>query len=117
MVNLVKQRIKVGQVFDNPGGGTSEIVSVTKTGIYFKRRNSKILLKFKDMENAYNTLRGRKITTRDLKELNEKCFDSSKGGHSCNCTFLFSILKKCDLIKGDICGEGKINNPFSVELI
>lgn len=117
MVNLVKQRIKVGQVFANPGGGTSEVVSITDTGIYFKRRNSKMLLKFEDMENTYNTFRGKKITTKELKEFNAKCFDSSKGGHSCNCTFLFSVLKMCDLIKGDISGEGKVNSLFSVELI
>lgn len=117
MINLVRQKIKVGQVFNNPGGGTSEVVSVTNIGIYFKRKNSKMLLKFKDIENTYDTFKGRRITTRDLKKLNEKCFDSSKGGHSCNCTFFFSVLKECDLIKGDICGEGKVNNPFSVELI
>lgn len=117
MVDLIKQKIKIGQVFDNPGGGTSEVVSMTGTGIYFKRRNSKMLLKFDDIKNAYNTFRGIKITTKDLKELNAKCFDSSKGGHSCNCTFLFSILKECALIKGDISGEGKVNSPFSVELI
>ena len=50
IINLVKNKITEGRVFENPGGGVTEVVRVTELGIYYKRGNSKMLIKYGDIE-------------------------------------------------------------------
>ena len=47
-------------------------------------------------------------------ECSSNGFDSSKKGHSCNCTFLFFIADKLGLLKNGISGKGVRGNPFYV---
>jgi len=106
--------IKVGDVFDNPGGGTSTVDVVANDHISYIRGNSRIILPLDIFNEVINAFAGQKCTTADLREYNAKVFDSKKGGHSCNCTFLFSLAEKMGLINGDTFGGGKRNDPFFV---
>lgn len=117
VINLVKDKIKVGLVFKNPGKGISEIVSISDLGIYYRRGNSKMLIKYHDIEKVYKEFKGKTMSTKDLKEFDPKVFESKNGGHSCNCTVLFLIFKECGLINGDIFGSGKRGNPFHINII
>lgn len=116
IINLVKNKITEGRVFENPGGGVTEVVRVTELGIYYKRGNSKMLIKYGDIEKTYLEFKGKTVSTEDLRFFNSKVFDSKKGGHSCNCTVFFLILEECGLINDVILGNGKCGNPFYVRI-
>jgi hypothetical protein len=51
-----------------------------------------------------------------LKKFRPTVFDSSQNGHSCNCTFLFIIFSKLNLLEGNIEGRGVRGDPFYVEI-
>jgi hypothetical protein len=52
----------------------------------------------------------RKSRQRDIFDSNAR-----PAGHSCNCTFLFLVLKEIGLC-GEIKGAGKAGNPFYVDI-
>ena len=112
---LVKGIIPVGTVLQNPGGGTSIIVSYSDSEIYYKRRNSTINVSFSDLFDVYDNFKGKKVSTNDLKPYKPSTFDSKKGGHGCNCTFLFMVLCRLPLVIG-IEGTGKKGSPFSINI-
>jgi len=113
--DFVKGAVSVlpkGLKLDNPGGGISEIISINENRICYKRGNSKIFVTLEDLHDAIEANKIKKIiTSSDLKRYSPQVFDSTKGGHSCNCTFLFQVLKKMGIID-KIEGEGKRGNPF-----
>ena len=102
--------ISVGQVFDNPGGGTSTILKIEDDKVIYKRRNTRLSLDLKVAYNAYTAFSGERVSTRDLKDF-DNSFDSTArapAGHSCNCTFLFLWLYAAGLgsaIMRDKCFE------------
>ncbi len=110
--NVIRDTLKVGMVFDNPGGGTTEIVSISGTSIYYKRKNSKMQLKFSDIDSSYYNFKDGRVTTNMLKGFKPKVFNTRENGHDCNCTVLFLILKNAGLTKGEIYGR-----PFGIEFI
>lgn len=116
LVMKLKNKLEVGIVFQNPGKGTSTIKAVNEKNIVYMRRKSRLYLKFADIEQAYNTFKGKICTTNNLKEYKPEIFDSKQNGHSCNCTFFFSLLKFLDLIEGDIQGSGRKGSPFYVKI-
>ena len=107
------ETLPVGTVLVNPGGGTSTIVSYTERNIAYQRGNSKIYVAFEDLYDAYNASRGGTLDSSTLRGHNPQVFDSRQGGHSCNCTFLFIVLKAIGVVDR-IEGAGKKGAPFRV---
>ena len=109
------ETLPVGTALVNPGGGTSTIVSYTERNIAYQRGNPKIYVAFEDLYSAYNACRGGTLDSPTLRGHNPQVFDSRQGGHSCNCTFLFMILKAIEVVDS-IEGAGKRGAPFRVTL-
>jgi hypothetical protein len=104
-----------GRILQNPGGGDSTIVSYTLTQLIYRRGNSKIYISIADLFKAYKEFSGKTVSSTDLKKYAPKIFDSTKSGHSCNCTLFFMALKAMGVITR-IEGAGKSGNPFRVKL-
>lgn len=104
----------VGTVFNNPGGGTSEVVKTDDEKIAYIRGGSRFYVRFSDLYSAFQKFRGINVTTQDLKEYAPEVFDSSArpAGHSCNCTIMFLLLHQAGLA-GEIEGKGRRGNPFA----
>jgi len=113
--NAIKSKIPIGAVLANPGGGTSTIISYSEAEIVYRRGNSKIHVSFEVLYKAYSQFKGKKVYTTDLRDFAPETFDSKQNGHSCNSTFLFSILKLLGKVT-EIKGEGKANHPFYVTI-
>ena len=99
-VKKLTDSVKVGDVFDNPGGGTSTIESIEGNTIKYKRGTHDIKITMDDMYDAYNQfLNGFSCT--DLKKFRPNVYDSKArpAGHDCNCTFLMMMLKQMGLVK------------------
>lgn len=86
LIRSIQENVKVGMVFDNPGGGTSEIVSISNERIVYKRGNSRLYLKIQDFVDIYEKFAGIKCTTNDIKAFNPKVFCSGGNGYGCHCT-------------------------------
>ena len=115
--NQLERAFPAGTVLDNPGGGTSEIVSYQETMLRYKRGKSSIYLRYDDVLAVVEAYRGRTVTSAELKAFAPSVFDSSArpAGHSCNCTMLFLLLGGIGLV-GKIQGEGVRGNPFAAEI-
>ncbi len=112
----VLKRIVPGMVFQNPGGGTSTMVSVSDEALCYKRGHSDIYVKLEDLEDAYNKYRGFMVHTTTLKTYRPDVFSSKHSGHDCNCTFLFQILVYLDLTQNGILGAGTSGDTFHVKI-
>lgn len=110
LVNAVPE----GSVFDNPGGGTSTIIKVGEAKLSYMRGKSRFFLSYSTIYDAMRLFSGMTTTTNDLKQNNPEVFDSKLGGHSCNCTTMFRILERMELIDGTVQGSGKRGSPFFV---
>jgi hypothetical protein len=102
-------------VLPNPGGGNTVIVSYTDHNIVYQRGNSRICVAFKDLYEAYKMFRGGILDSTKLREYKPWVFDSKRGGHSCNCTFLFMVLRAIGVVD-TIAGAGKKGDPFWVKI-
>lgn len=113
----VKRVLPRGKVFQNPGGGTSTVISNTEQAVTYRRGSSNINVKFRDLFTAYSAFKGSSVSSVDLRKLAPSVFDSKGGppGHSCNCTFLFLVLKDIGVVKS-IRGSGVRGNPYHVEI-
>jgi len=112
---LMHIKVAPGAVFPNPGGGSSEIIGFGSGSLIYRRRNSRICVSLRDLYDAYAHFRGGNVSSTDLRQYHPSVFDSGAGGHSCNCTMLFILLKAigaADRIKG----EGVRGNPFWVTI-
>ena len=96
--SLLKKSIHVGDVFNNPKRGTSEIKSISGQVCYI-RGSSSIYLAINDMYTAYIHFAGQDCSSNDLKAFMPAVYDSqaNPAGHGCNCTFLFRALEKMGL--------------------
>lgn len=114
---LIYKKIVEGKKLSNPGGGTSIIDYVKKDRIKYIRKNSHMYLSIDIIYKKYKENIGKALNTNDLKEQNPEIFDSAAkpAGHSCNCTFLFMVLKELELVDS-IKGLGKPGNPFYIEI-
>lgn len=116
-----KQKVYVsipkGAILDNPGGGTSIIMSYSSEAVSYLRGNSTIYVSLRDLFDGYIQFKGGHMSSKDLKAVNPRVFDSqaSPAGHSCNCTFLFILLQKIGVVT-HIQGRGVKGNPFFVIL-
>ena len=119
-VKKLTDSVKVGDVFDNPGGGTSliEIINIREKGfIKYKRGKSHIYFHFDDMYAAYRQF-PHGFSSNDLKKFKPGIFDSkaTPAGHDCNCTFLMMMLKEMGIVK-QIEGSMKPRDlPFRVKI-
>jgi hypothetical protein len=97
--------------------GTSEILKITDTKISYRRGKSKITVSFDDLFKAYSHFQGKRVTSSDLKKFLPSIFDSRArpAGHSCNATFLFTLLQHIGA-SGNIMGNGKAGDPFFVQI-
>ena len=117
-VNLIRGVLLLNMEFDNPGGGTSTIESITDNGITYRRGNSPIFVRFQDLHAAFDRFRGHLVTSSELKEFSPAVYDSSArpAGHSCNCTFLFQIPNAIGHA-GEIEGSGVRGDQFAARLV
>jgi len=111
----VKQIIQVGTIFHNPGGGTSKITALSNHGISYVRRNSVISLSFQDILDALEYFNSGRVTSNALRLYRPIVFDSKANGHSCNCTFLFMVLRQMGSAS-EIGGRGVKGSPFFVDI-
>ena len=111
----IKSVIQRGSVLDNPGKGTSTIKVVSDRGVSYVRGKSVIYISFQDIFDAFHSFVGRKVTSSDLKSYRPAVFDSKANGHSCNCTFLFVLLKGMGFTS-EIGGQGIKGSPYFVVL-
>ncbi len=102
-----------GKVLVNPGGGTTRIKGYSTGRVLYIRGASTIRVAIDDLFLSYTYFSGTCVSSRDLKEYAPEVFSSSArpAGHSCNCTFLFMVLKQLGLADA-IGGEGKRGKPF-----
>lgn len=113
----VKRVLPRGTILKNPGGGTSTVLSSTDQAVTYRRGSSSINVKFKDLFSAYANFKGGRVSSAELRKFAPSVFDS-KGdppGHSCNCTFLFLVLKDIDAVDS-INGSGVRGKPYYVEI-
>ncbi|MGJ8689992.1 MAG: hypothetical protein ACSHXZ_10765 [Gammaproteobacteria bacterium] len=117
-VILIQDTLTPGTEFENPGGGTSLIESISGQGITYKRANSSISVRFHDMYQAFEEFNGRTVTTTELKHFLPSVYDSSArpSGHDCNCTFLFQVLNAIGHAS-EIQGRGVKGSPFSASVV
>lgn len=107
-------QISVNEIFQNPKSGISTILSIKDDKICYKRRNSRITLPVDVFITVCQKYKNVKCTSTDLKSFMPAIFDSTKNGHSCNCTFLFLLANKFELLQSEILGKGEKGNPFYV---
>ena len=113
----IRRRTPEGTIFQNPGGGISEVVSLTADKIAYVRGTSRIYVAVDDLYRAYFEFRGEEMSSRALRDRWPAVFDSKArpAGHSCNCTFLFRLLQRLDFA-GPIMGKGVSGDPYRVAI-
>ncbi len=112
---IIMEKLPVNTILPNPGGGNSIILSYTSSNIAYQRGKSTIRVAFEHLYNVYMMFQGDIIDSTQLKRYNPKVFDSTKSGHSCNCTFLYMVLKAIAVVDR-IEGAGKKGSPFRVRI-
>src|SRR5262245_28908248 len=115
---FVKQIVRAappGKILANPGGGTSTIISQSDRSVYYRRGNSTIGLSYAVMLELWNEFADERVCSRILRLHLPSVFDSKSNGHSCNCTFRFTLLEAAGLAS-DIAGRGTRGSPFSAEM-
>ncbi len=111
----IKQAIQVGTIFENPRKGRSTVTALSDCGISYVRGRSVIYFSFQNIFDAFEYFNGDRATSNDLKSYQPHVFDSNANGHSCNCTFLFMLLKKMG-IASEIGGQGVKGSPCFVDI-
>lgn len=112
-VSTIEKNIAIGTEFENPGGGTSVVKTITPLNISYMRGNSRITVGLQALFQTYVHFSGKSVSCSELKKYAPNIFDSNArpAGHTCNCTFLFLLLMAVDLVD-EIDGAGTRGNPF-----
>lgn len=113
----IKRDFPLGTSMENPKKGTSTIIGYSDSNVSYKRRNSTISVAFSDLYEAYSHFKGKRVSSAELRSFMPSVFNSNArpAGHSCNCTFLFLVLKEMHL-SGPITGSGVRGNPYAVDV-
>jgi hypothetical protein len=116
-LRTVESRVPAGTVLDNPGGGTTRIVSYRDAHVTYVRGSSRFRVSLRDLHAALSHFGGARVTSNDLKEFAPTVFDSGTEhpGHSCNCTLLFMLLREIGVVD-QVHGRGVRGSPFWVDL-
>jgi hypothetical protein len=107
----LRRALPTGMVLPNPGRGTSTVLKYTESQVVYKRGQSSIYVKTKDLFDAYRRFAGEEVTTNDLKDYSPEVFDSRRNGHGCNSTFLIMALNRIGLAS-NVEGTGRRGEPF-----
>lgn len=115
--NALAGAVPVGTILQNPGGGTSKVISISNGKIRYVRGSSTMAVPLQSLFDAYSTFRGRTLSSSELKRFAPAIFDSAArpAGHSCNATFLFLALREMGIVSS-IQGRGVAGNPFFVAI-
>lgn len=114
----IRVSFPVGAIFQNPGGGTSTIVSLLGDRLAYRRGKSTMRILYSDLYEAYLLSKGARLDSRLLRQFKPWIFDSAArpAGHSCHCTMLMMLLHGMGL-SGPILGSGRVGNPFYVDVL
>ena len=117
-VSRARASMPLERVFENARVGTSRILANDRRKVCYKRGNSRIYVRWRDLHAAYIRFAGRRVSSSDLRNAMPSVFDSSArpAGHSCNCTFLFRVLAELSLTEGALEGRGVAGDPYAVRL-
>ncbi|CAN7692470.1 hypothetical protein [Duganella sp. LjRoot269] len=109
------EAVTTGTIFQNPGGGTSEVLSIRNDKVRYKRGDSTITISIEDLFSAFAAFRGKEMSSSELKAFSPSVFDSEArpAGHNCNATFLFLVLLRMAVVT-EIKGQGVRGEPFFV---
>ena len=107
-----------GTVMRNLGGGPTTIKSYSAGKVSYVRGKSLFRVAISDPFSAYTRFRGARVRSRDLRLYAPMVFDSSArpAGHSCNCTFLFMVLRRLGMASA-VEGQGTRSDPFSTTFL
>jgi alpha-beta hydrolase superfamily lysophospholipase len=105
-----KGAIHAGDVWNNPGGGTSTIREIDNAEIVYTRGKSRFALGLDDLRKVADTFADRTVTTADMRRLIPESFD---GGHDSNCTFALLALERMGMLENGVEGKGRAGAPFS----
>jgi len=90
----IKKLVDQNKILKNPIKGVSVLIKITRNDhICYRRGNSKIYLSIDVIFDVYKNYKGKKCTTKDLRDLKYKVFENKP----CNITFTIMILKELDL--------------------
>jgi len=90
----IKKLVGQKKVLENPRKGDSILVKITKNDhICYRRGNSDIYLSIDVIFDVCKKYKGKRCTTKDLRDLKYKVFENKP----CNITFTIMILKELDL--------------------
>jgi len=115
-VQIMRRAAPKNLTFQNPGDGTSKIISHSNTAIYYQRGKSPISIGYEALFDVWNIFQGKLVNSTELRDHNPSVFDSNKNGHSCNCTFLFLIFEAAGLVD-EIEGKGVRGNPYGALIL
>ena len=105
-----------GTILQNPGGGTTKIISYTASDrLVYQRGASRMYVSIQDFYAAYRHFLEQAVSSTDLRDFAPKVFDSKRSGHSCNCTVLFMALRAMGVVDR-IAGRGRSGDPYWVTL-
>lgn len=107
-----------GTVLRNLGCGTTTIKGYSSGKVSYVRGKSTFRVAIGDLFSAYSSFRGTRVRSRDLRLYAPIVFDSAArpAGHSCNCSFLFMVLRQLGMADR-IEGRGTRTDPFSTTFV
>jgi hypothetical protein len=112
---LLCDRLRVGLVMNNPGGGTSTVMRCSDEEVCYRRGDHRFYIATRDLYDAFQRFSGDDVTTNQLKDYKPAIFDTDRNGHNCHCTFFFLALQRMGLA-GEIWGRGTAGSSFGVSL-
>lgn len=115
-IQKVQSNIHMGDVMDNPGGGTSTIRKMNHEKIVYQRGKSNMTIAYEDIWNLVEKYSGQTVDGADLRTLNPSCYDQKHNGHRCNVTFSMMVLDKLGMLENGIQGRGRVGSPFYAKL-
>ena len=116
-VDRIARAVPVESVLQNPGGGTTTVLSYSDNVLRYKRGGSSFKVALRSLYEAFQAFRGRRLTSAKLAKFAPRTFDSRSphNGHSCNCTTLYLLLREAGFVD-QIRGAGVRGNPFYVDI-
>src|SRR5512137_2714428 len=72
----LKAVLPEGTILENPGSGTTTIMTYTDSSLVYKRGNSSISVAITNLFQAYKEFRGRDVSSIDLRKFAPRVFNS-----------------------------------------
>ena len=74
-VQIMRRAAPKNLTFQNPGGGTSKIISHSNTAIYYQRGKSPISIGYEALFDVWNIFQGKLVNSTELRDHNPSVFD------------------------------------------